>query len=64
MTKWLLVIVAGAVLLGMMGPTFARLRIGRLPGDLRFCYRGRQIYLPIATTLLISFALTVLARII
>jgi hypothetical protein len=62
--KWLLVVIGGVVVLGLLGPMLARLGLGRLPGDLRFQYRHRPIYLPITTTVLISLALTLLAKII
>jgi hypothetical protein len=34
-----------------------------LPGDLRFTYKGREIYLPITSTILISVVLTLVMRI-
>ncbi|MBC7624651.1 MAG: DUF2905 domain-containing protein [Aeromicrobium sp.] len=63
MLKWILVIVAGVILLGLLAPTLNKLGLGRLPGDLNFRFRGRQIRLPITTTILISLLFTVIARI-
>lgn len=63
MLKWILVIVAGVVLLGLLAPTLNKLGLGRLPGDLHFRFKGRQIYLPITTTVLISLLFTLISRI-
>ena len=64
MLKWLLVVAVAVIVLGLLGPRLARLDFGRLPGDLRFRKNGREYYLPITSTILLSLALTVLARLI
>ena len=64
MLKWLLVVAVAVIVLGLLGPRLARLGFGRLPGDLRFRKNGREYYLPITSTILLSLALTVLARLI
>ncbi|MFM7461042.1 MAG: DUF2905 domain-containing protein [Burkholderiales bacterium] len=63
MLKWIFVIVAGMVLLGLLAPILNKLGLGRLPGDLQFRFRGRLIYLPITTTILISLLFTLILRI-
>jgi hypothetical protein len=40
------------------------LRARRLPGDITVRWRGRPVYLPITTTLLLSALLTLVARVI
>jgi hypothetical protein len=60
--KWLLVVAVAVVVLALFAPGFRRLGLGRLPGDITVRYRGRLVYLPIATTLLISLVLTLIAR--
>ncbi len=62
MLKWLLMLAVGVVAITLLAPWLARHGLGRLPGDLTFVWRGRRVYLPIATTLLLSLALTVLGR--
>ena len=64
MLKWLLVVAVAVIVLGLLGPRLARYGLGRLPGDLRFRKNGREYYLPITSTILLSFALTLLARLI
>jgi hypothetical protein len=62
--KWALVIVVAVVVLSLFAPQFSKLGFGRLPGDITVRFRGRVVYLPITTTVLISLALTALGKII
>jgi hypothetical protein len=62
MLKWLLVLVVGVVILTALTPWLARHGLGRLPGDITMRWRGRSIYLPITTTILLSLALTLFGR--
>ena len=64
MLKWLLVLVVGVVVLTLMGPWLARFGLGRLPGDITVRWRGRPLYLPITTTLLLSLVLTLFGRLV
>jgi hypothetical protein len=62
MLKWLVVIVLGVVLLSGLRPMLTRFGLGRLPGDLNVRWRGRSYSLPIASTIVVSGLLTLLAR--
>ncbi len=64
MMKWLLVLVVGLVVLSLAAPWLARYGLGRLPGDIVVRFRGRPVYLPITTTIVISLLLSVIARVI
>lgn len=64
MLKWLLVIVVGIAVIAMASPWLSRLGLGRLPGDITVNWRGRPVYLPITTTILLSLALTLLGRLV
>ena len=64
MLKWLLVIVVGVVVLSITQPWLARRGLGHLPGDIRLRWKGRTVYLPITTTVLLSLALTLLGRLV
>ena len=64
MLKWLLVIVVGVVVITLAAPWLAKHGLGRLPGDVTLTWRGRRIYLPITTTILLSLALTLLGRLV
>ena len=62
MLKWLLVLVVAIVIISLMTPWLARHGLGRLPGDVTVRWRGRPVYLPITSTLLLSLLLTLVAR--
>jgi hypothetical protein len=62
--KWVLVLAVGVVVLTLLAPVLARYGLGRLPGDVTVRWRGRNYYLPITSTILISLALTLLGRLV
>lgn len=64
MIKWLLVVVVAIVVLSLASPFLSRYGLGRLPGDLTVKFRGRLVYIPITTTIILSLALTLLGRLI
>jgi hypothetical protein len=57
-----LLIVFGVVLivLGVLWPLFAKMGLGRLPGDITIERDNFRLYIPLATSLLISVVLSVL----
>ena len=64
MLKWVLVLVVGVIVITLLTPWLARYGLGRLPGDITVRWRGRRIYLPITTTILLSLLLTLVARLV
>jgi hypothetical protein len=62
--KWLLVLVVGVIVITLAAPWLARHGLGRLPGDITVRWRGRSVYLPITTTVLLSLLLTLVARLV
>ena len=64
MLKWILVLVVGVVVISLMTPWLAKRGLGRLPGDITVRWRGRPLYLPITTTILLSLVLTLVGRLI
>jgi len=63
MLKWALALFIAVFVLGCLQPELAsRLRLGRLPGDVRMRLRGREYFFPFATTLLLSLLLALLGR--
>lgn len=63
MLKWLIVLVVATVLISFFAPQLRKLGLWRLPGDVRFRYKGREIFLPITSTVLISVVLTLVLRV-
>lgn len=59
MLKWAIALCLVVLVFGLVGPPRW---LGRLPGDLRFRFRGRTFALPFASTLLLSLALMLIAR--
>lgn len=64
MLKWLLVLVVGVLVIMLLTPWLSRYGLGRLPGDITVRWRGRLVYLPITTTILLSLVLTLVGRLI
>jgi hypothetical protein len=62
--KWLLTLFVALLVLSVVAPGLARVGLGRLPGDLRIPLRGRVLYVPFTSTVLLSFLLYLLGRII
>ena len=60
MNRWL--IGAGLALLvaGLTWPWLCRIPLGRLPGDFHFHRDGFDLYLPLASSVLVSAVLTLL----
>ena len=54
MFRWVLTIFLALVVFSAAMPWLEKLGIGRLPGDVRFKIFGRQVFLPFASTLLLS----------
>ena len=63
MLKWLIALFAAVFIVGLLQPRLAKLfRLGHLPGDVRFRYRGREYGFPFASTLLLSLLLALIIR--
>lgn len=52
--RWLLVFLLAFLIFNGLQHWLRRLGLGRLPGDLHFRFRGREWYLPLASSLLLS----------
>ena len=52
--RWLIVFLLASVLFSGLRVWFERLGLGKLPGDFRFRWRGREIYLPVTSSLVLS----------
>jgi hypothetical protein len=63
MLRWMLVILLALVLISWAQPLLQRLGLGKLPGDFRFRLFGREWYLPLASTLVLSFAVSLLMKV-
>ena len=64
MIRWMIVIFLALLLISWFTPLLQRLGFGRLPGDFRFRLFGRAFFLPVTTTVLLSMAASLIARLI
>lgn len=62
MVRWFLVIFIAVIVFSAALPWLEKLGIGRLPGDLRFRMFGKTLFLPFASTVLLSLLALLLAR--
>ena len=61
MLKWLVTLSAALLILGLFTPWLNRLRLGRLPGDLRIKRARGTFYFPFTSVSLMSLLLSLLA---
>lgn len=64
MIRWMIVIFLALLLISWFTPLLHKLGFGRLPGDLRFRAFGREWFIPLTTTILLSFVASLVARVI
>ncbi|MFM9878829.1 MAG: DUF2905 domain-containing protein [Burkholderiaceae bacterium] len=64
MFRWLIVIFLALMLINWFTPALHKLGLGRLPGDFRFKIFGRECFIPLATTLLLSLVAAGIAKLI
>lgn len=62
MIRWLIIIFLALLLINGLSNLLERIGLGRLPGDLRFRVFGRQIFLPFASTVLLSVIAALIAK--
>jgi len=53
-TRWLLVFLLALVLFQGLQGWLRKIGLGRLPGDFTFRWRGREVYVPLASSLVLS----------
>jgi len=58
--KWLVVIGASIVALGLLTILLGRIGLFRLPGDFEFGGRNWRVYIPLASSIILSILLTLL----
>jgi hypothetical protein len=52
--RWLIVFVLAFVLFNGLAGWLRRIGLGRLPGDFSFRWHGREFFVPLASSLLLS----------
>lgn len=60
MARWLIILGLVLVVAGLLWPWLTRLGLGRLPGDIVIERESFRLYIPLATSLLISLVLSLI----
>lgn len=55
MIRWLIVIFLALLIFGGLHRWLEKIGLGKLPGDFRFRLFGRKIFIPLASSVLLSF---------
>jgi hypothetical protein len=63
MLRWLLVVFLALLLISWLQPFLAKLGFGKLPGDLRFRLFGREWFVPLTSTILLSTVVSLISKI-
>ena len=64
MIRWFIVIFLALVLISWFSPLLQKFGFGKLPGDLRFRLFGREWFIPVTTTIVLSFAASLISKVI
>jgi hypothetical protein len=62
MFRWLIVVFLTLMVVNAFTPWFKKLGLGKLPGDFRFSLFGREVFLPVTTTVVLSLVAAGVAR--
>ncbi|MBP6405778.1 MAG: DUF2905 domain-containing protein [Proteobacteria bacterium] len=62
MIRWLIVIFLALMLISWFTPLLQKLGVGKLPGDFRFRLFGREWFIPLSSTLILSMVAALIAR--
>ncbi|MDE2145769.1 MAG: DUF2905 domain-containing protein [Burkholderiales bacterium] len=60
--RWLLVFLLACLLFNGLQGWLRRIGLGRLPGDFRFRLGGRDVYVPLASSLLLSLLMMLIGE--
>jgi Protein of unknown function (DUF2905) len=64
MIRWLIVVFLALMLINSLSPWLRKWGFGRLPGDLRFRIWGREWFIPLTSTLVMSAVCALVAKLI
>jgi hypothetical protein len=62
MIRWVLTIFIALIVFSAVLPWLEKFGVGRLPGDVKFSVFGKTIFLPFASTILLSTVIFLVAR--
>jgi len=62
MLRWVIVTFLALLLISWVRPWLEKIGLGKLPGDFNFKLFGREWFIPLTSTLLLSFIITLIAK--
>ncbi|WP_313302465.1 DUF2905 domain-containing protein [Diaphorobacter sp.] len=62
MIRWVIVVFLALVLINGLTPWLRKIGLGRLPGDFHFRLFGRDWFIPLTSTLVLSGVVSLIAR--
>jgi hypothetical protein len=62
MLRWIIVTFLALLLISWVRPWLEKMGLGKLPGDFHFKLFGREWFIPLTSTLLLSFVITLIAK--
>ncbi len=62
MFRWLIVVLLALILINGFTPWLQKLGFGKLPGDLRFKLFGKEFFIPLTTTIILSMVAAAVSR--
>jgi len=62
MLRWLILVIMALIIFSGLQKWLEKLGFGRLPGDFRFRLFGREWFIPLTSTLLLSLLAAAIAR--
>ncbi|MDB5900001.1 MAG: hypothetical protein JWP22_377 [Ramlibacter sp.] len=62
MIRWIIVVFLALMLISWFSPALQKLGFGKLPGDLRFKLFGREIFIPLTTTIVLSMLAALVSK--
>lgn len=62
MIRWLIVIFLALLLINGLSPLLGKLGFGKWPGDFRFRLFGREWFIPLTTTVVLSVLAGIVAK--
>ncbi len=62
MIRWLVVIFLALMIFSGLRPWLEKVGLGKLPGDFRFRFAGREWFIPLTSSVLLSLLALLVAR--
>ena len=62
MLRWVIVTFLALLLISWVRPWLEKMGLGKLPGDFHFKLFGREWFIPLTSTLLLSFILALISK--